>query len=866
MEGNEMFRLFFEVQYHNNKKDLNRIFPESVHDCSALHVCSFILSILHQGIFSVSAFIVSVIYLSRFKESSHITLHACTWRPLFLTSLLLADKMWEDKPVRNSSLAKLFPVLSNSELNRMESEFLGEIRFNVGVKPDLFCSFCEKLLAEQVHQEITRTVKDSDYAETLQADTEGAPVKSQKLVQQAPKEQFNSMNVVVDKGRKGQEVTRHTVGGPIDSHIHVEDVSRHANADHRYDQVPRTGKVAGWLDNTGTGNSGNGPIQPPQVTIPGPGDMGIVPRSQSAGPTTGAASRRNGTPGSQPLLVSLRGSNVAASVGNPNIGVAASGAGSVGRGPDIVPEGSNRSGPGGPPPGVHPPKTSSTPHPPRSVSVHPLHRTESQKKHPIGKVEDQANDKLTGPLPARPGHVHHGPPLRRSLPAKTSAGYAPLARAPSGGGSSSGISRMGGVDTGGSGHSAAGHGGSGPGSANTTASVSRQPPQSSPRSPGSVSPVLVPHDHTAVGHPHPQGLSRSSVGRSQGQPEPEPSRSSHGASRGQNDEAAHTPTSGHMQQQAGRSNSHPRVTSAPAGPGRYATGSAAAPGLGATGPRVATPPVPLSSGHLASHSGPPGQGGQPLNKAQPSSRGTSPGGLAGMGHQNSSGSSGQPTRASSAPRVSGLASHHHGHTATPPGSSSVRTAASQPAGQGPSGHQSRMPGHHVPGSPSLNNSPMAPVAHHYGSGASGGGTGASVVVFPASPAARGNSPSPALSMVGGTMPMKTGRGAVGSTGGLQRNASPMGTSLGSHGTMSPAGNMPMSGVSVSGQRSDLLSTTRGRSPPPGIAGGAPGATTARAPRAVTPGQIVKSIQQGTGNVQRNSFGGNGMVMHRGGLS
>lgn len=172
MEGNQMFRLFFEVPYHKNKPDLNRIFPESVHDCSALHVCSFILSILHQGIFSVSAFIVSVIYLSRFKESSRITLHACTWRPLFLTSLLLADKMWEDKPVRNSSLAKLFPVLSNGELNRMESEFLEEIKFNVLVKPDLFCSFCEKLLAEQVHQEISHCVIQSEYAATLQVDLE----------------------------------------------------------------------------------------------------------------------------------------------------------------------------------------------------------------------------------------------------------------------------------------------------------------------------------------------------------------------------------------------------------------------------------------------------------------------------------------------------------------------------------------------------------------------------------------------------------------------------------------------------------------------------------------------------------------------
>lgn len=223
-----------------------------------------------------------------------------------------------------------------------------------------------------------------------------------------------------------------------------------------------------------------------------------------------------------------------------------------------------------------------------------------------------------------------------------------------------------------------------------------------------------------------------------------------------------------------------------------------------------------------------------------------------MGHQGSG--SGQPTRASSAPRVSGLAAHHHAHTATPPGSSSVRTAASQPAGAQ---------------NPHLHGSPIVP--HHYGGGPPGGGaSGASVVVFPASPATRGSSPSPALNMVGGSMPMKTGRGAAGSTGGLQRNASPMGIPAPASPagrTMSPAGNVPIGGMSVSGNRPDLLSTTRGRSPPPGIAGAASGASTVRAPRAVTPGQIVKSIQQGTGiQNQRNSFGGSaGMqhVMHRG---
>merc|ERR1719456_1741871 len=161
-----MFRLFCETQYHN-KRDLSRLFSESVNDCNSFHVCSFILSILHQGIFSVSAFIVSVIYLSRFKEASHVTLHACTWRPLFITVLLVADKMWEDKPVRNSSLAKLFPVLSNAELNRMENRFLMGIKFNVLVKPDLFCSFCEKLLAKNVHPDVFQCVGQSEYAHTL---------------------------------------------------------------------------------------------------------------------------------------------------------------------------------------------------------------------------------------------------------------------------------------------------------------------------------------------------------------------------------------------------------------------------------------------------------------------------------------------------------------------------------------------------------------------------------------------------------------------------------------------------------------------------------------------------------------------------
>jgi len=167
MENNDMFKLFFEEQYHRTKTDLARQFQESARDCSVPHVVSFILSILHQGRFSVPECIISMFYLSRFRKRSKISLHAGVWRPLFLTALLIADKVWQDNPVRNSALTKLFPVLNNSELKRLEYYFIAEIDFDVLVTPRSFRDFCEKLLTERVHPEIRAQVCSSEFIKAL---------------------------------------------------------------------------------------------------------------------------------------------------------------------------------------------------------------------------------------------------------------------------------------------------------------------------------------------------------------------------------------------------------------------------------------------------------------------------------------------------------------------------------------------------------------------------------------------------------------------------------------------------------------------------------------------------------------------------
>jgi len=168
------FKLFQEAQYHQSKPSTPYIdpFTKTLHDITAGHVTEFILMLLHRGYFDVSEFIISVIYLLRFRDQSGICLHTTTWRPLFVTSLLLADKMWEDKSVKNSSLTMLFPVLSNAELFELEVVLLEHLRFTAWVSRSEFQKFCETLMRTESSAQISSQVLSSEFVAALDAGSE----------------------------------------------------------------------------------------------------------------------------------------------------------------------------------------------------------------------------------------------------------------------------------------------------------------------------------------------------------------------------------------------------------------------------------------------------------------------------------------------------------------------------------------------------------------------------------------------------------------------------------------------------------------------------------------------------------------------
>ena len=152
MSGNEVFDLFDERRYHVGLKGkVDQVFLDSLYETSEVHVATFIMSIMEEGLFDVKSLVVAIIYLSRFKEVTRVLVHTYSWRLLFVVALLVADKANEDKPIRNKAMSLLFPVISPKELNELELLFCLKVRFTLIIKADLYNSFVrDKLMTERI--------------------------------------------------------------------------------------------------------------------------------------------------------------------------------------------------------------------------------------------------------------------------------------------------------------------------------------------------------------------------------------------------------------------------------------------------------------------------------------------------------------------------------------------------------------------------------------------------------------------------------------------------------------------------------------------------------------------------------------------
>ena len=95
---------------------------------------NFIEALYNCVQFSSECCIISLIYINRIIALTGLSLQTTNWRPIVFVSLMISQKIWDDKYLSNGDFSYIYPFFEKNQLNTLEMKFLEMIQYNVYVK------------------------------------------------------------------------------------------------------------------------------------------------------------------------------------------------------------------------------------------------------------------------------------------------------------------------------------------------------------------------------------------------------------------------------------------------------------------------------------------------------------------------------------------------------------------------------------------------------------------------------------------------------------------------------------------------------------------------------------------------------------
>ena len=65
----------------------------------------------------------------------------CNWRPLVFISIMVAQKMWDDKYLSNADFSYIYPFFDIQQVNELEMKFLELIQYNTHIKFSIYTKY-----------------------------------------------------------------------------------------------------------------------------------------------------------------------------------------------------------------------------------------------------------------------------------------------------------------------------------------------------------------------------------------------------------------------------------------------------------------------------------------------------------------------------------------------------------------------------------------------------------------------------------------------------------------------------------------------------------------------------------------------------
>ena len=104
-------------------------------------IAGFIDALYDLAQFSAECCVICLIYINRIIALRDMPLLPTNWRPLVLISLMIAQKMWDDKFLSNMDFSYIYPFFDITQVNKLEMKFLELIQYNTHIKFSIYTKY-----------------------------------------------------------------------------------------------------------------------------------------------------------------------------------------------------------------------------------------------------------------------------------------------------------------------------------------------------------------------------------------------------------------------------------------------------------------------------------------------------------------------------------------------------------------------------------------------------------------------------------------------------------------------------------------------------------------------------------------------------
>lgn len=89
----------------------------------------------------IECHVIALVYMNRITAKPNVVVTEQSWRLMWVTAIVIAQKMFDDYPLKTSQLADLLPGLTKHVLRVAEQAVLHLLEFNTGVLPSLYAKY-----------------------------------------------------------------------------------------------------------------------------------------------------------------------------------------------------------------------------------------------------------------------------------------------------------------------------------------------------------------------------------------------------------------------------------------------------------------------------------------------------------------------------------------------------------------------------------------------------------------------------------------------------------------------------------------------------------------------------------------------------